>query len=139
MKEKLARLRAFPDVHRRLADILGSLTFFCVLVGLDGGLRLMFPGAGITSAFSSIPWVFTLAWAVMLSFLVRLLPPPAQRVATAVLGALASILFLVNALMLRAKGNFFSFSSLIFAGDGFKFLDASYLRVRMLVWVAVLM
>lgn len=119
----------------RLRDILSSLAFFCTMAGLDGGLRVMHRGAGITSCLSPVPWIFTLAWAALLTFLVRLLPRRGTQVSMGILGALANLLYLVNALMFRAKGNFFSFSSLIFAADGFKFLDASYLQVRKLVWV----
>ena len=138
MKESLIRIKAALWVRLRLRDALSSLAFFCVLVGLDGGFRWIYQGVGITSVMSPIPWIFTLAWAVGLTFLIRLLPQLPQRLAISGLGVLASILYLVNALMFQAKGNFFSFSTLIFAADGFKFLDASYLRVRKLVWIVFL-
>lgn len=118
-----------------LRDVLSSTAFFCAMVELDAGLRWIHQDSSITSFFSVVPWVFTLAWALMVTFLIRLLPPTLQRIAIGVLGGLFHILYLVNCLMFQAKANFFSFSSLIFAADGFKFLDASYLQVHGLVWV----
>ncbi len=108
--------------------------FFCMLVGLDGSLRFIYRGVGVTSFGAAVPWGFTLAWSVMLTAFIRLLPQLIQRIAICIIGIVFNILYLVNAVMYVAKGNFFSFSALIFAADGFKFLDASYLQVRKLVW-----
>lgn len=135
MKKKLLQIKAAVWARPRLRDVLGSLALFLTLVGLDSGLRYIYDGCAVTAWMSWIPWIFTLAWAVGLTALTRLLPQTAARVVTALLGVLANILYLVNALMFRAKGNFFSFSALIFAEDGFRYLDASYLRVRKLVWI----
>ena len=135
MKQILLRIKTGLWTRPRLRDVLSSLAFFCTLVGLDGGLRVIYRAVGTTSSLSPVPWIFTLAWAILLTFLVRLLPQRGAQVSMGFLGGLANLFYLVNALMFRAKGNFFSFSSLIFAADGFKFLDASYLQVRKLVWI----
>lgn len=115
--------------------------FFCTLVGLDWWLRWIYLEVGVTtpaSYHSVVPWVFTIAWALMLTALVRLLPARGQRIAIRTLGYFFCALYITNALLHRAKGTFFSFSILIFAADGFKFLDLSYLQVRKLVWVGLL-
>lgn len=105
---------------------------------LDAGLRVLHRGTGITSVRSPIPWIFTLSWCILLSAVLQLLPHrPRQAVMTAA-GAVFHLLFLTNVVMRRAKGNFFSFSSLMYAGDGLKFLDISYLRVRKLTWVVLI-
>lgn len=138
MKEKLLRCKNYIWSHHRLRGLLSSLCLFLTLVGLDGSLRFIYRGIGRTSVLSPIPWIFTVAWAVMLTALVRLLPQRGQRIATGILGGTATVLYLTHALLYRAKNTFFSFSILIFAGDGFKFLDASYLQVRKLVWIIFL-
>lgn len=116
-------------------EIISAALFFAELLLLDVSLRVIHRGTGVTSVRALIPWVFTLAWCVMLTALVQLLPRRPRQVAMTVVGAVFDILFLVNAVMRHVKGNFFSFSSLIYTGDGFKFLDASYLQVRKLVWI----
>ena len=92
----------------------------------------------MTPPDSDIPWTFTLAWAFLITSLVRLFPARGQKAAMGIFGALFQVLYLTNALLFRARGTFFSFSALIFAADGFRFLDPSYLRVRKLVWVGLL-
>lgn len=119
----------------RLRDILSSAVFFCMMVGLDVGVRWIYRGNSITYFFALVPWVFTLSWALMVTFFLRLLPQLPQRIAIGILGGFFNLLYLVNCLMFQAKANFFSFSAMIFAADGFRFLDASYIQVRKLVWI----
>lgn len=135
MKEKFLKIKDLVWTNSRLREFLSSGLFFCLLVGLDVLLRMLYQGAAVTRFLSPIPWSFTLSWALLLTALVRLLPQRGQRIAMGVLGSAFSLLFLTHALLARAKGTFFSFSILIFAGDGFKFLDPSYLQVRKLVWI----
>ena len=130
MKQKLTSVRDYVWSRFWLRDALSSGIFFCLLLGLDFTFRYFYRGTGMTSCVSPIPCIFTLAWAVMLTALVRLLPQLGQRIAMGVTGTLFSVLYLTHALLMKAKGTFFSFSILIFAGDGFKFLDASYLQIR---------
>ncbi len=134
-KEKFLKIKDLVWTNSRLREFLSSGLFFCLLVGLDVLLRMLYQGAAVTRFLSPIPWSFTLSWALLLTALVRLLPQRGQRIAMGVLGSAFSLLFLTHALLARAKGTFFSFSILIFAGDGFKFLDPSYLQVRKLVWI----
>ena len=141
MKEKILQYIEPLRSRYRLRDCLSSGVFLCTLVGLDWWLRWIYLEVGITtpaSYHSAAPWVFTIAWALLLTALVRLLPARGQRAAIRVLGYLFCALYITHALLHRAKGTFFSFSILIFAADGFKFLDPSYLQVRKLVWVGLL-
>ena len=121
--------------HALLRDLLSSLLFFALLLLLDYGLRSIHEGTGITPSDSEISKNFTLPWAILLTFLTRMLPGRIRKVGLGLTGGLYILLFLVNAMMMRAKGSFFSFSAMIFAGDGFKFLEASYLQVRKMVWI----
>lgn len=128
------KFRAFKE-NARLRDWLSAAVFFLTLVGLDAGLRFTHRGGSVTGFLSPIPWVFTLAWALMLTALVKLLPQLASRIAMGLIGVSADVLFLTHALLMKAKGNFFTFSVLIFAEDGFRYIDASYLRVRKMIWI----
>lgn len=118
----------------RLCDVLSAAAFFLTLVGLDGSLRYLHNGCAITLYTSPIPWVFTLAWAAGLTAFVKLLPRLVSRIAMGLIGGGAVVLFMVHAMLFKAKGNFFSFSAMIFAEDGFRYLDASYIQVSYLVW-----
>ncbi|MCI8688473.1 MAG: sulfatase-like hydrolase/transferase [Lawsonibacter sp.] len=138
MKTKLLALKDKLWAKNWLRDLLSSGIFFCMMVGLDGVLRFIYQEAGMTPPDSDIPWTFTLAWAFLITSLVRLFPARGQKAAMGIFGALFQVLYLTNALLFRARGTFFSFSALIFAADGFRFLDPSYLRVRKLVWVGLL-
>lgn len=128
----------YDNFKRRvwLRDILSSLAFFLMMLVLDCVLRSVHDGIALTKAADAVPWIFTLIWAVGLTVLIRVLPRLARRIAIGVLGAFFNLLFITNALMYRAKGNFFSFSSLIFAGDGFKFISTEYLQVNSGIWIA---
>lgn len=138
MKTKLLALKDKLWAKNWLRDLLSSGIFFCMMVGLDGVLRFIYQEAGMTPPDSDIPWTFTLAWAFLITSLVRLFPARGQKAAMGIFGALFQVLYLTNALLFRARGTFFSFSALIFAADGFRFLDPSYLRVRKLVWIGLL-
>lgn len=138
MKEKLLRWKDRFWACHWLREILSAACLFCVLFVLDWGLRWMYKFAGVSgvrSYYSGVPWVFSAAWALLLTSLVRLLPRRGRKIATGIVGGLACALFLTHTLLYQAKGAFFSFSSLIFAGDGFKFIDASYFQVRKMVWI----
>lgn len=117
--------------------MLSTLLFGLMLLMLDVGLRYMYEGCGITAWTSVVPLTFTLAWVVGLTAATHLLPRLARRIACGVTGGLYLILFLVHAVMGYAKSTFFSFSTLIFAADGLKFLDPEYFRVRKLVWLTL--
>ena len=130
--------KTYIRANGRLRDALSSAVFFCMLVGLDGGLRVVYRGVGITSVRSPIPWIFTLCWAALLTVLVRLLPRRGRRAAIGVLGGLFCLLFLTHAVLYKAKGTFFSFSTLMFAGDGLQFVEPAYFRLRILVWLLLL-
>ena len=129
----------YDNFKRRvwLRDILSSLAFFLMMLVLDWVLRSVHDGIALTKAADAVPWIFTLIWAAGLTVFLRVLPRLARRIAVGVLGALFNLLFITNALMYSTKGNFFSFSSLIFAGDGFKFLSTEYLQVNGSIWFAL--
>lgn len=118
----------------RLRSFLSTFCFVLLLLALDLGLRYIHAAVGITSVRSWIPNLFTLAWVAMLGAVTHLLPRLARRIACGLIGTVYTVLFLVHSVMYYAKGAFFSFSSLIFAGDGLAFLEPEYLRVRKLVW-----
>ncbi len=120
---------------QRLRRFVSPVLFFFDLVLADAGLRFLHLGTGVTRFLDPVPWIFTLAWAAMLTGAVLWLPRRGRQAAMGLLGGMSTLLFLVHVMMKRAKGNFFSFSALMYAGDGLKFLDASYLQVRKLTWI----
>lgn len=135
MKDILFNLKRALWSRTRLRDLLCCAIFLTMLISLDASLRWIYRYCGLTPFSSSIPWTFTIAWTVLLTSLVRMLPQTLERIVICIIGAIFNILYIVNAVILVVKNNFFSFSTLIFAADGFKFLDLSYMQVRKLVWI----
>ena len=113
--------------------------FFLSLVGIDLALRGMYGYIGGKGAFDTVPLLFTLGWALILTAVAALLPRLAARIFMAVLTVLNGVLAVTHAVMYNLFGSFFSFSDMQYAGDGAKFFSMTYLQVRKLLVVCVLL
>ena len=72
----------------------------------------------------------TFFWSVALTAVAALLPRLGKRVYMGILGGAFFILTIVHGVYFNMFRKLFSFSDLAFAGDGFAFLDSSYLVIR---------
>lgn len=117
-----------------LRSLVSTGLFVLTLFMLDLGLRSLHPGIGITPIYDPIPQRFTLMWVTMLTAFILLLPRLLRKIAIGVVGGVFLLLFLVHSMMMSAKGNFFSFNSLMYAADGLRFLDASYIQISFRLW-----
>ena len=121
-----------------LAPHLHLALFFCGLVALDLGFRWMCRFAqtvGLVNVLKLMP--FTLGWALLLTGVAALLPRLLRRIWMVVIGLTASLLCVTHGIFINMFRKFFSFSDMAFAGDGAAFADLSYLVIRkvLLLWI----
>jgi phosphoglycerol transferase MdoB-like AlkP superfamily enzyme len=122
----------------RLAPCLHLILFYAGIVLLDLGFRWCCRFAqtvGLRNILRLMP--FTFLWALLLTAVAALLPGMARRVYMALVGVLASVLCIVHGVYINMFRKFFSFSDMVFAGDGAAFADLSYLVIRraLLAWI----
>lgn len=122
-----------------LRTIISPCLFAMMLLLMDQGLRGLHPEAGTAAVYDLIPQLFTFAWITILTAITLLFPRAFRKITIGVIGGVFLLLFLVHSMMIQAKGNFFSFNSLMYATDGFQFLDASYIRVSSQIWCIFLL
>lgn len=113
----------------------GTGLFVIMLFLLDLGLRNLHSGIGITGVYDLVPRRFTLLWIIILATATLLLPGVLRKIFIGVVGVIFLLLFLTHSMMMQAKGNFFSFNSLMYAADGFRFLDVSYIQIDSRLWL----
>ena len=114
--------------------------FFLVLIGLDLGFRWICRFAqtvGLANTLKLMP--FTLGWALLLTGVAALLPGLIRRIYMLLVGAVTALLAVTHGIFINMFRKFFSFSDIAFAGDGAAFLDTSYLVIRkiLLVWIVL--
>ncbi len=110
---------------------------FLSFVLLDFSFRYFYEFVDQTELFAWQPLWFTLFWSLLLTALISLLPRLLRRIVMLILQIFFSVLVLVHAGMYSVFGNFFSFASLNFAGDGAAFFSWSYISIRKLLIACV--
>lgn len=105
---------------------------FLSLLFSGGWFWLMYTGGNYPRHWLIPAALFTFGWSLALTALGALLPRVARRCYLAVLGLAVFLLTLTHGIYFNMFRKFFSFSDIAFAGDGFAFLDSSYLVVRKL-------
>lgn len=122
----------------RLAPWLHLILFAAGLILLDLGFRWACRFAqtvGLRNILRLMP--FTILWAALLTAVAALLPRRARRIYMILIAVLSSALCIVHGIYINMFRKFFSFSDMVFAGDGAAFADLSYLVIRraLLVWI----
>ena len=82
--------------------------------------------------WTAISLALILGWSLLFTGIAALLPRLAKRIYLGILGAAFFILTIVHGVYYNMFRKFFSFGDMAFAGDGFAFLDSSYLVIRKL-------
>ena len=126
-KRPLAWLREKQQTSPWLAGAWAPVCFVTLLL-FAGWFQWMYTA----KAWGIIPWVFTLGWSLLLTAVAWVLPGRGRRVYLVVLGGVLFALTVVHGVYLNMFRKFFSFGDMAFAGDGFAFLDGSYLMIRKL-------
>ena len=104
---------------------------FCSLLG--NGLWFQWIYADHTyRRWTAISLALLLGWSLVLTGIAALLPRLGKRLYMGLLGAAFFLLTIVHGVYYNMFRKFFSFADMAFAGDGFAFLDSSYLVIRKL-------
>lgn len=123
-------LRDHKQALRRVAARYGYLPL-CFL-SLFGSSRWFYWMYAADRRWGAIPLLLDLGWSLLLTAAAAALPRRGKRIYLGLLGAVLFLLTLVHGIYVNMFRRFFSFSDLAYAGDGFAFLDSSYLMVRKL-------
>lgn len=105
------------------------LTFLSYAI-LSGGFQAIYGSFSNLPRQSHIPLLFDLAWCLILTAIVWLLPSVLKKIFMLLSAAAYSLMVVASGVMLNMFNRFFSFGDFAFAGDGAAFLDLSYLNVR---------
>ena len=131
MKNLLARLRDRQAACLWLRVLYVPLCFLSFL-GTGIWFWLMYTGGNYPGRWLLTAGAFTLGWSLILTAPAALLPRVLKRWYMGILGAALFVLTLTHGIYFNMFRKFFSFYDMAFAGDGFAFLDPSYLMVRKL-------
>lgn len=115
---------------QKIRCIITTVLPFVWFVLLDICYRYLYPMPGLSDWTNKTALVFTLCWGGIISGLLALLPVVLRRIFTLLISVVVCIVLLLHAIFYNLNGIVFSFSDIIFAGDGFKFLSFSYFHVR---------
>ncbi len=96
---------------------------FLALLGAAGAFHQMY---GLTF-YPSITVPLMVGWSLLFTSIAAILPGIAKKVYFGFLGIVFAVLPIVHEVYSNMFRKFFSFADMAFAGDGFAFLDSSYL------------
>lgn len=131
-------MKKFLSDHRGLRTL--CLPLCCLsLVVLDLAIRSVYGFLGDTGLLDWRPCLFTLLWTLLFTALISLLPKWGRRGAMLALELLFVILCVTHGTLYNVTGRLFTFSDMSFAGDGAKFFSWSYLRMRKLYLLLLLL
>lgn len=111
---------------------------FISFVLLDFSFRYLYRFAGSIRFLSWQAIGFTVCWALLLTSLIGLLPRLIRRIAMLVLVIFFATLLLVHTGIFSLTGSFFSFSSLSYAEEGAAFFSWTYISIRKLFIICIL-
>ena len=128
--KRARRLRPAP---MWLSLLLAFLAYFL----LDFSLRLFYGAMSNVSLWSWQPLVFTLLWSGVMTAIAALLPRTGRRIFLLVTFVPFALLCIAHCVLYQLTGTCFSFADLAYAGDGARFISASYFRLRVGEWISL--
>ena len=127
-------------VMPKAADWLHLVLFFLTLLALDFGFQYFFLHLRVIDQNEYLLLrLFTPGWALVFTGVAAVLPGLLRKLWMAVVGGAFSILAVVHGVYINMYGKFFSFADMGFAGDGAAFMDTSYLVIRKLLLLGILL
>lgn len=124
--------------NHRLGRWLHLAVYCLSLVALDYGFRFFFRHARVEGLVNADTLrLLTPGWALLMTGVAALLPGLLRRIWMIASGGVFAILAFVHGVYINMYGKFFSFADMSFVGDGAAFMDASYLNIRklLLLWI----
>lgn len=128
--KRAQRLRPAP---LWLSLLLAFLAYFL----LDFSLRLFYGSMSDVSLWAWQPLVFTLLWSGTMTAIAALLPRTGRRIFLLVTFVPLALLTIAHCVLYQLTGTCFSFADLAYAGDGARFVSASYFRLRKGEWFSL--
>lgn len=128
--KRVRRLRPAP---LWLSLLLAFLAYFL----LDFSLRLFYGSMSDVSLWAWQPLVFTLLWSGTMTAIAALLPRTGRRIFLLVTFVPFALLTITHCVLYQLTGTCFSFADLAYAGDGARFISASYFRLRKGEWFSL--
>ena len=139
-KRESLPLRAVRKVLPKAADWLHLPLYFLTLLALDFGFQHFFHHLRVINESDYLLLrLFTPGWALVLTGIAAVLPGLVRRAWMFLTGGAFCILALVHGVYINMYGKFFSFADLGFAGDGAAFMDTSYLVIRRLLLLGIIL
>lgn len=128
--KRAQRLRPAP---LWLSLLLAFLAYFL----LDFSLRLFYGSMSDVSLWAWQPLAFTLLWSGTMTAIAALLPRTGRRIFLLVTFVPFALLTITHCVLYQLTGTCFSFADLAYAGDGARFISASYFRLRKGEWFSL--
>ena len=116
---------------------LSLLPAFLAYFFLDFSLRLFYGAMSDVSLWAWQPLVFTLLWSGTMTAIAALLPRTGRRIFLLVTFVPLALLTIAHCVLYQLTGTCFSFADLAYAGDGARFVSASYFRLRKGEWFSL--
>ena len=127
------RVRRLCPAPLWLSLLLAFLAYFL----LDFSLRLFYGSMSDVSLWAWQPLVFTLLWSGTMTAIAALLPRTGRRIFLLVTFVPFALLTIAHCVLYQLTGTCFSFADLAYAGDGVRFISASYFRLRKGEWFSL--
>ena len=139
-KRESLLLRGTRKLLPKAADWLHLPLYFLTLLALDFGFQYFFLHLRVIEKSDYLLLrLFTPGWALIFTGIAALLPGLLRRLWMVVTGGAFCILATVHGVYINMYGKFFSFADIGFAGDGAAFMDTSYLVIRKLLLLGILL
>lgn len=129
----IKRARRLRPAPLWLSLLLAFLAYFL----LDFSLRLFYGSMSDVSLWAWQPLVFTLLWSGTMTSIAALLPRTGRRIFLLITFVPLALLAITNCVLYQLTGTCFSFAALAYAGDGARFISASYFRLRKGEWFSL--
>lgn len=129
----IKRARRLRPAPLWLSLLLAFLAYFL----LDFFLRLFYGSMSDVSLWAWQPLVFTLLWSGTMTSIAALLPRTGRRIFLLITFVPLALLAITNCVLYQLTGTCFSFAALAYAGDGARFISASYFRLRKGEWFSL--
>ena len=139
-KRESLLLRGTRKLLPKAADWLHLPLYFLTLLALDFGFQYFFLHLRVIEKSDYLMLrLFTPGWALIFTGIAALLPGLLRRLWMVLTGGAFCILATVHGVYINMYGKFFSFADIGFAGDGAAFMDTSYLVIRKLLLLGILL
>lgn len=116
---------------------LSLLLAFLAYYLLDFSLRLFYGKMSNVSLWAWQPLVFTLLWSGVMTAIAALLPQLWRRIFLLITFVPFALLCIAHCVLYQLTGTCFSFADLAYAGDGARFISASYFRLEIGEWISL--